>query len=98
MEVVVEFLFELLIEGFVEAFLSSGEEFIPEKKLSGKKGTIIRIIVIAITLLLGISLVVGVAMLLETKGESVLGKMLAGFPVVYFVTGIILKVIKIIKL
>lgn len=97
MGVIVEFLFELLIEGFAEAFLSSGEEFIPEKKLSGKKETVVVVIVIVITLLLGISLIIGGAMLHKTKGESDFGKVLVGFPVVYFVTGIVLKIARLVK-
>jgi lysylphosphatidylglycerol synthetase-like protein (DUF2156 family) len=79
-----EFIFEFLAELIGEIVISASTEAIPYEKLPKRKRKKYMFIVAVITAALLISLVVGIAMLLETKGESALGKMLIGFPIVYF--------------
>lgn len=97
MEFIFEFFLELVVEIFGEAFFSAGTEFAEVKSKLAKKKERVTIVVIIITLILLICLFVGSVMLLETKGESDLGKVLVGFPVVYFITGIILKISRFVK-
>ena len=97
MEFIFEFFFELVVEIFGEAFFSAGGEFVPDEKLLGKKKKLVTGIVIVTSLVLLICLIIGGVMLLETKGTSVLGKILVGFPIVYFVMGVMLKVKRAIK-
>ena len=92
MEFISEFFVEFFIEIFCEGVLSVGTEIVPYKKLPEAKRKKYKAIAVVTTFVLFVLLMVGGAMLLETKGKSDLGKVLIGFPIVYFVTGIVLKI------
>ncbi len=91
MDFIVEFIFEFIAELFGEAFFSVVGEIIPIKN-SGKAKTIVSVIAIVLTLLLLVFLVIGGAMLFETKGASVWCKVFVLIPTTFLVTGIILKI------
>lgn len=92
-----ELIFEFFAEIIGEIVISASTEAIPYEKLPKRKRNKYRFIVAVITAALLISLVVGVAMLLETKGESALGKILIGFPIVYFLFVFVLVIRKCVK-
>lgn len=62
-----EFIFEVLGELLGEAFISLGEVFIPEKKLSKKKRKVIRACSVTFAAILFFADIVGVAVLVESK-------------------------------
>ena len=97
MDFIIEFLVEFFMEIFVGGFLSAGAEVVPYEKLSKKKKEKYKYIAVAVSAILLVLLIIGGVMLLETKGKSELGKVFIGFPVVYFVTGIVLKIYRYIK-
>ncbi len=92
-----ELIFEFFAEIISEIVISASTEAIPYEKLPKRKRNKYRFIVAVITAVLLISLVVGVAMLLETKGGSALGKILIGFPIVYFLIILELVIRKYVK-
>lgn len=97
MDFIVDFFVEFFMEIVVEGFVSAGTEVAPYEKLSEKKKDAITVVAVIVSVLLFLLLVIGGIMLLETKGESDLGKVLIGFPIVYFLTGIILKIVRFVK-
>ncbi len=92
-----EFIVEFFMELFCEGLLSVGAEVVPYEKLPKAKKQKYKIIAMVTTVLLFVLFMVGGAMLLETSGKSDLGKVLVGFPIVYFLTGIVFKIYRNIK-
>ncbi len=97
MDVIFEFLVEVFAEGICEGILSASTEVVPYEKLPREKREKYKFIVVVITVILLILLVIGGIMLFETKGKSDLGKILIGFPVVYFLTAVIMYIKKCVK-
>ncbi len=97
MEFIIEFFVEFFMEIFCEGVLSVGSEVVPYERLSKAKKKKYKAIASVTTLVLFVLFMVGGAMLLETSGKSDLGKILIGFPIVYFITGIVLKIYRHIK-
>lgn len=97
MDFIVDFFVEFFMEIVVEGFVSAGTEVVPYEKLPKGKKDAITVVAVIVSVLLLLSLIIGGVMLLETKGESDLGKVLIGFPIVYFLTGIILKIVRFMK-
>lgn len=97
MDIIFEVLVELFADLFCEGFLSASTEVIPYDELPREKREKYKFIVVVISVILLILLVIGGVMLLETKGESELGKILIGFPIVYTLTALILLIKKYVK-
>lgn len=97
MDIIFEAIVEFFAEVFGEGFLSASTEAVPYDKLPREKRGKYKSIVVVVSAILSILLIIGVVMLLETKGKSELGKILIGFPIVYFLTAVILLIKKLIK-
>ena len=97
MDIIFEVLVEFFTELFCEGFLSASTEIVPYDKLPREKREKYEFIVVVISVILLISLFIGVIMLLQTKGKSELGKILIGFPIVYILTAVVLLIKKLVK-
>ena len=97
MDIIFDFLVEIFAEGIIEGVLSASAEVVPYEKLPREKREKYKFIAVIVSVILLILLVVGGVMLLETKGESDLGKILIGFPCVYFLTAVVLFIKKCVK-
>lgn len=97
MDFIFDILAEIFAEVFCDCFISTYTAFVPDKKISHKMKQTIEIVAGAISIILFICLIFGGAMLLDTKGKSELGKILIGFPIVYFLTAVILGIRKLVK-
>lgn len=95
MEMIFDFLIEACFEIFVEGYISLYESFVPTKVLTGKAKKKIKAVFLIIALLLLIGLFMGVVLLLETEGSSVLGRIFITLATLYFFTGITLKLISV---
>lgn len=96
-----EFIFEVLVEAFFElfgeGFISLCSVFIPQKTITEKGKKIISCVCLAISLLLFIGLFIGIAILVETKGQNFWGWLLISLNIIYLLTGITLKIVSCIK-
>ena len=97
MDTIFEAIVEFFAEVFGEGILSASTEVVPYDKLPREKREKYKFIVVVVSAILLILLILGGVMLLETKGKSELGKILIGFPIVYFLTSVILLIKKLIK-
>ncbi|MBR3836437.1 MAG: hypothetical protein IKJ69_06620 [Clostridia bacterium] len=97
MDLVCEVLVEFFAELFCEAFLSASTEIVPYEKLPRKKREKYKFIVAVVSVVLLVLLVIGGIILLETNGNSELGKILIGFPTVYILTAVVLMIKKLRK-
>ncbi len=97
MDIIFEVIVEFFAELFCEGFLSASTEIVPYDKLPREKREKYEFIVVVISVILLISLFIGVIMLLQTKGKSELGKILIGFPIVYILTAVVLLIKKLVK-
>ena len=97
MDIIFEAIVEFFAEVFGEGILSASTEVVPYDKLPREKRGKYKFIVVVVSVILLILLILGGVMLLETKGKSELGKILIGFPIVYFLTAVILLIKKLIK-
>ena len=98
MDAIFEMLFEFFAELFCEVLSSAfTDEFVPYEKLPKKKRERYKFIVSIVSGVLFVSLIVGGGMLLGTNGKSELGKILIGFPIVYFLTAVVLLIRKFVK-
>lgn len=92
MDFIFDFLAELFAEIFCEGILSAGAEVVPYEKLPQEKREKYKFIAVVVSVILLILLVIGGVMLLETKGKSILGKIFISFPLVYFLTAVVLYI------
>ena len=96
-----EFIFEVLVEAFFElfgeGFSSLCSAFIPQKTITEKGKKIISCVCLATSLLLFIGLFIGIAILVETKGQNFWGWLLISLNIIYLLTGITLKIVSCIK-
>lgn len=93
-EIIFEFFAELFCEGLTSVFT---DEFVPYEELPRKKREKYKFIVFVVSVVMFVSLIVGGIILLETKGESELGIILVGFPIVYILTAVVLLIRKSVK-
>ena len=97
MDFIFDVLFEAILEIFGEGFISLCSAFIPQKTITEKGKKIIRCVCLAISLLLFIGLFIGIAILVETKGQNFWGWLLISLSIIYLLTGITLKIVSCIK-
>ncbi|MDD6094144.1 MAG: hypothetical protein PUC29_00155 [Clostridia bacterium] len=93
MDMVFDIFAEVFFEVICEGFLYLCTLFIPSKKLSEKARKIVGIVLAIIASLLFLGLVVGIFMLIETKGTGILGWALVSAAVLYVFAGVALKII-----
>lgn len=92
-----DFLVEAVMEIFVEGFISLCSVFVPQKVITEKSKKIISCICLVVSFLLLVGLLIGIAILGETKGQSFLGWLLIFLNIIYLLTGIALKIVSYIK-
>ena len=80
LEFLFEFLIEIIMEPIVECYIFLMTHFSDKSKKPNKEKAVYIVLAESITLLL--MFVIGVVMLLETDGESLVGKILLSFSVV----------------
>ena len=97
MDIIFEAIVEFFAEVFSEGILYASTEAVSYDKLPREKREKYKFIVVVVSVILLILLILGGVMLLETKGKSELGKILIGFPIVYFLTAVILLIKKLVK-
>ena len=97
MDFIFDGLFEAILEIFGEGFISLCSAFVPQKVVSEKRNKIIGYVCLAISLLLFIGLFIGIAILVETKGQNFWGWLLISLNIIYLLAGITLKIISNIK-
>lgn len=97
MEFIFDVLVEAIIEIFCEGFISLCSAFVPQKVITEKGKKIISCICLVFSLLLFISLFIGIAILVETKGQNFWGWLLISLNIIYLFTGITLKIVSCIK-
>lgn len=96
-----EFIFDILAEAFFElfgeGFVALSSVFVPQKEITPKRKATIGYVCLAVSLVLLAGLVVGVILLVETKGQSVWGRLAVVVSLLYLLTGILLKIIFCVK-
>lgn len=96
-----EFVFEVLVEAFFEifgeGFIALSSVFVPQKVISKKGKKIVCYVCLTISLVLLAGLFAGIIILVETKGQSLLGWLLISLNIIYLLMGIILKIVSHIK-
>lgn len=97
MDMVIEILVEAFFELFVEGFLTLRSAFVPDKALSPRGRQIAGIVCLILSIVLLVGLFAGIIFLLVTDGQSVWGWVLLSVGVLYVVSGILLKIIAVIK-
>lgn len=97
LDILIEFMLTVFVEGFMEGFVSLCTVFVPQKKISPKARKIITWTCAATSLLLLVGLFAGIIISVETRGHSLWGWLLIAINVVYLLTGIALKVFSHIK-
>ena len=93
MDTLLDLLFEFFFEIFGEGFISLATAFLPNRKISYKARTAICIVCVIIAGILLFGLVIGIAILAESKGKDRLGWLLISLAVLYMMSGIILKIV-----
>ena len=97
MDLIIDIIVEILFGSLAEGFVTLSSVFIPKNTLTPKAEKRLRIIFAVAGLLLFVLLVVGIVLLIESHGKSVLGLVfviLCGF---YVASSIALKIITKIK-
>lgn len=89
--------FEFFIEFFVEGAVNIALSIIPENKHSKKTEKVFKFTAVFITILFLILFVVGVCMVGETGGRSILGKIFMCLTPLQFSVSLVLYIIKKIK-
>lgn len=97
MEIIFDFLFEVVVEIFVEGFISLCSVFVPQKVITSKIKKIISYVCLVVSFLLLVGLLMGIAILGETKGQSFWGWLLISLNIIYLFTGIAFKIVSYIK-
>ena len=96
-----DFLFDILDEAFFEIiserYIALCSAFVPQKAVSKKGKRFIGYVCLAISLTLLVGLIVGIIILVETKGQSFWGWLLISLNIIYLLAGITLKIISHIK-
>lgn len=97
MEIIFEFLVEIIIEAFAEGIFSLWIWIFPGKPFTEKGKNIVRVICVFVSLIFLVALVVGIVLLGSTQGKSFWGWLFICLNIIYLLIGIILKVIYHIK-
>lgn len=88
-----DFLVEVVLEIFVEGFISLYSVFVPQKVITKKSKKKISCICLVVSFLLFVGLLIGIAILGETRGHSFWGWLLISLNIIYLLTGITLKIV-----
>lgn len=92
-----EFLLEAFAEFFIEilgdVFYSLSSAFVPQKKLSEKAKRMIGYVLLIVSFALFFGLIIGIFILFKSNGKSIWGWLLISLCVVFFLTGMILKIV-----
>ena len=93
---IIEFLFEaiaeLFVAGYLKFFANLSVGFSPEKPVSAKAQKVLSICIGIVAMLIACATFIGIGLLAENEGHSVLGWHLTGAGVVYLVLGIGLNI------
>lgn len=92
-DLLAEFVFEIIGEGYV----SLCSAFVPQRAITEKGKKIIQGIVLVVSILLFVGLFIGIAILVEAKGQSFWGWLLISLSIIYLLTGIAVKIVSHIK-
>ena len=93
MDILFECIGEALLEVYMGLFLSLLDSFLPHK-LTRKGKNILTVVVAILAMALACGSLIGIVLLLESGGKSVLGWHLVGLAVVYLTFGIFLMLRK----
>lgn len=97
MEFIFDFLVEFVFEIIGEGYVSLCSAFVPQKVITEKGKKIIYCICLIVSILLFIGLFIGIAILVETQGQSFWGWLLISVNILYLLMGIALKIVSLMK-
>lgn len=94
MELLCDFLFELFFEIVGEGFIALATAFLPSHTVSPRAERIIRILFTVLAAALLFALLIGICLVIDGEGHSLLGWLLIGLGVAYVLLSAVLPVIK----
>lgn len=97
MDFIFDFFVEVIFTIFVEGFVALASVFVPKKEITEKGKKIIGCVCFVFSILLFIWLLIGIAVLDETDGQSFWGWLPVSLSIVYLFVGIVLKIVSLIK-
>lgn len=97
MEEIFEFIFEFVFEIVGEGLLNLYKAFLPNKVISPTAYKVIKTILLIISIILFLLLLVGIVLLLESSGTSVLGWVFVSVYAVYIIVAIIAWIISAVR-
>ena len=97
MEFVFEILFEFIYELICEGLINLCKAFLPSKCISPVGYKVIKAVAVIVSFLMFALLFIGVILLIESKGKSVLGWVFVSGYAVYVIVAIVAKIISVIK-
>ena len=93
MDFLMDFLVEVVFNVFAEGFISLAAAFMPNKAFSPRTEKILTIIFSLIGICLFVLLVVGAVILIESRGDNIMGWILTGVCAIYVVLAIVSKIV-----
>lgn len=93
MDFLIDFLLEVVFNVFADGFVALAGIFMPNKTLSPRTEKILTIIFSLIGLCLFVLLVVGIIVLVESHGDSLIGWIFMGVSIIYVVLSIIARIV-----
>lgn len=93
MDFLIDFLVEVIFNVFAEGFVALAGVFMPNKALSPRTEKILAIIFSLIGLCLFGLLVVGIIMLVESRGDNLLGWIFMGVSTIYVALSIVARIV-----
>jgi len=97
LDFIIDVLVEVVFEAIAEGFMMLSEAFMPQKTLSAKARKVLSVVFGLIALVLFFLLLLGIFLLIETRGESSFGWLFVILGGAYLFMAIVLKIIAVIK-
>lgn len=93
MDLLVDLLVEVVFNIFAQGFVSLSAAFMPNKTLSPRTEKILTIIFCLIGICLLVLLVLGVVMLVESRGDNLIGWIFIGVCIIYILLSIASRIV-----
>ena len=97
MDIIMEIFMEVIVESYLYACFAVTSKFFPQKSIPKKIQTLIKVLIVILTLALFTAPIIGIILLGNAKGESPLGWGLLVVGLLNILSGIILTVRKHLK-
>ena len=97
MEMVIDIFMEIVMEVFVQGFISLWFWIFPNKQLSEKSKKLFKVICAVISIGFLVALFAGIVLLFDPNGNSTLGWILVSLVAAYLIIGIVLHIVFCVK-